>query len=178
MGFGFNLFFIFVLVPLTVIFLLIWFISKKKIYGKILLFIWAGIIGLVIVGVIVQKLTSKILLKKDDFYGQYIIDRAKFSGKQADWQYDNFRFEIKTNDSIYFYVTNKDKVSRIFMGIITTLEPYKSKRLVINMKQPTHHILATHPTIYRDTWTFYLVFNSPKFGNVFFTKGQWKSIDK
>ena len=170
MGFGFNLFFILILVPLTGLLLLSWLIWKKKFYVKILLFIWVGVIGLGIIVGIVIKFSSKILLEKKDFYGQYVIDKTKFSGKQSDWQSDNFHFEIKENDSILFYVKTKENLFKIFKGTITTTKPYKSHRLVINMVQPTHHILTSNPTIYRLNRSFYIVFNSPKFGNVFFTK--------
>ncbi|QRR00195.1 hypothetical protein [Dyadobacter sandarakinus] len=44
------------------------------------------------------------------------------------------------------------------------------------MPAPTHHILMDNPTTYRETWSFYLVFDSPKFGNVFFTKGDWEPL--
>ena len=175
MGFGFNLLFLFILAPLEVIFFVAWVILKKELYGKILLYSWICILVFLIAAVIIPLVTSKMRLKKEDFYGNYIIDRTKFSGKQADWQYDNFRFEIKSNDSIYFSVGNTDKGIQTFTGVISTLKPYRSERLVINMQQPTHHILATNPTIYRTSWSFYLVFNSSKFGNVFFTKGKWKS---
>ena len=40
------------------------------------------------------------------------------------------------------------------------------------------HILETNPTIYREPFDFYLVFKSEKFNNVFFEKGQWKSLNK
>jgi len=45
------------------------------------------------------------------------------------------------------------------------------------MTQPTIHILASNPTTYRNAWNFYLVFNSPKFGNMFFKKGKWEEIE-
>ena len=134
--------------------------------------------GLILLGILVGMLVDKKKLARDDYNGQYVIDRTYFPGRQADWQYDNFRFEIKDNDTIYFYVTDKDKISQIFKGTVTTVKPYSSERLVINMIQPTHHVLTTNPTIYREAWSFYLVFNSPKFGNMYFTKGQWKPIDK
>ncbi len=41
----------------------------------------------------------------------------------------------------------------------------------------THQILASSPTIYRDSWDFYMVFKSKKYYNMFFRKGKWKSID-
>ena len=90
MGFGFNLFFIFILVPATIILLLIWLFSKKQIFGKTLGIIWLSIFSLVLFSYIVQSLTSKKELKKKDYYGQYIVDRDFFAGEQADWQYNNF----------------------------------------------------------------------------------------
>ena len=35
---------------------------------------------------------KKNIIDKSDFYGEYKIDRNYFSGKQADWQYNNSRF--------------------------------------------------------------------------------------
>ncbi|WP_413533209.1 hypothetical protein [Empedobacter brevis] len=177
MGFGFNLFFVFILIPLTVIFLSIWLITKKKFIGKTLGIIWIGIFCLVMVASLIQWLTSKTKLNKKDFYGEYIINRNYFPGKQADWQYENFRFEIKNNDSIYFYITDKENVIKTYKGVISTIKPYNSERLRIHMQQPTHHILSQNPTIYRSSWSFYLVFNSQKLSNVYFKKGKWKSIN-
>ena len=115
-------------------------------------------------------------MEKSDFYGEYIIDRDYFSGKQADWQYNNFRFEIKENDSIYFYITNGKLIKESYKGTISTVAPYQSARLKIRMDLPTHHVLNSNPTIYRESWGFYMVFNSPKFHNMYFRKGEWKEI--
>jgi hypothetical protein len=178
MGFGFNLFFVFILVPLTGILLLTWLLTRKKIFGIILGVIWITIVGLAVFSVTSQTLTSKKELKKNDYYGEYIVNRDYFPGRQADWQYENFRFEIKGNDSIYFYVTDKEKILKTYRGTITTTKPYSSERLIVNMEQPTHHIMTSNPTTYRSAWSFYLVFYSPKFDNVCFKKGQWKPLDK
>ena len=178
MGFGFNLFFVFLLIPLTGILLLTWLLTKKKIFGKFIGFIWLGIIGLMFLALIVHWLTDKKELKKKDYYGYYVIDREFFRGKQADWQYNSFRFEIKENDSIYFYKTDKEKIIKTYKGTISTPGySYSSERLIIDFEQPVHHILTTNPTTYRRVWSFYLVFNSPKFNNVYFKKGKWKPID-
>jgi hypothetical protein len=173
MGFGFNFFFILILIPLTIIFLIGWLVTKKSIYGKIAGIIWLGVIGLGIISVIIHSLRAKKILKKKDYYGQYVIDRSYFSGKQADWQYNHFRFEIKENDSIYLYITDNDKILKKFAGTVATVNPYGSERLSIRMQQPVHHVFTSNPTIYRSTWSFYMVFNSPKFGNMFFKKGEW-----
>src|SRR6478736_5691040 len=105
MGFGANLFVIFVLLPLTAILLLLWIKSGKKSFRIILAVIWLGAVLLATLGIIAERRRAKIVLEKKNYYGQYVIDRNLFPGKQADWQYDSFRFIIKPNDSIYFYVT-------------------------------------------------------------------------
>ena len=177
MGFGFNLFFVFILVPLIGILLVTWLLTRKKIFGKTLGLICLGIFALAFLSFIAQWLTAKTELEKKDYYGVYIVNRDYFSGRQADWQYDNFRFEIKENDSIYFHLTDKEKILKTYKGIITTTKPYSSERLIINMEQPTHHIMTSNPTTYRSAWSFYLVFYSPKFNNVYFKKEKWKSLD-
>jgi len=177
MGFGFSLFFVFILLPLTGILLIIWAITRQKTYGKVLGYLWLGLIGFILLIYTLGALTADKILEKKDFYGQYVVDRSYFKGKQANWQYNNFRFEIKQNDKIYFYVTDKEKILKTYIGTISTLKPYSSERLVINMEQPTIHIMKSNPTIYRSAWSFYLVFHSNKFNNMYFRKGTWKAIN-
>ena len=90
----------------------------------------------------------------------------------------NFRFEIKENDSIYFYVTDREIINKTYKGKISTLAAYKSARLVIEMENPNHHILTTNPTIYRDAWDFFMVFKSPKFNNMYFRKNDTAEIER
>ncbi len=171
-------FFFFTLLVLTGILLLVSWQTKNKIYKKIAVYIWFGLFGLLILGIIINRLTDKKELKKKDYYGEYIVNRNYFPGRQADWQYNNFRFEIKNNDSIYFYVTDKEKILKTFCGTISTTNTWSSERLIINMKQPMHHIMTSNPTTYRSAWSYYLVFHSPKFNNVYFKKGHWLPLDK
>lgn len=176
MGFGFNLAFIFIIIPGLALLFIIW-LTGKKIAGKMILYVLAAIAALVIISSALRFFTSKTVLKKSDYYGTYIIDHNYFPGKQADWQYNSFRFEIKENDSIYFYHTDGEKVLHTYKGIISTVKPYNSARLVVKMDKPTHHIIESNPTTYRSAWSFYLVFNSAKFNNVFFKKAEWKRLD-
>jgi hypothetical protein len=178
MGFGFNLFFTFILVPLTGILLLIRLLTGKKIFVKATVAVWLGICGIAVLSVTVQWLTAKKELKKSDYYGQYIVNRSFFRGEQSDWQYRTFRFEIKDNDSIFFYITDGEKILKTCRGTVTATTSYQSARLIINMEQPAHHILTGNPTTYRGARSFYLVFYSPKFNNVFFKKGKWKPIER
>ena len=164
--------------PLTILLLLIWAITRKKVIGKILGYFWIGLFGLFLLGTIIKLFTEQKKLKRKNYYGKYVINRDYFKGKQANWQYDHFRFEIKENDSIYFHETDKEKIVNTYRGTIKTTDPsqYVSERLIITMEQPTHHIMTSNPTTYRNAWNFYLVFHSDKFNNVYFKKGTWKPI--
>ena len=124
--------------------------------GKSILYFW---IFIFVIGFFEDEIRTIYRLKKlhrDDFIGEFVIDRKCFAGKQADWQYDNFRFEIKKNDSIYFYVTNKERLIKTYRGTITTTKPYSSEILKVKMEQPTNHIMSSNPGIYRGKWSFIL----------------------
>lgn len=175
MGFGFNLFFILVLVPLTVILLLVAVFTRSKHAATAIVLMWAGVIALVIISMLVRPLSEKKVLSKADYYGTYIIDRSMFPGSDADWQYNSFRFEITPDDSIHFHVTDGPHVIRTYKGCIHTVTPYSSARLVIHMAEP-HHVLDSAPTTYRDIWSFFLVLRSPLYHNMYFKKGCWKPV--
>lgn len=179
MGFGFNFAMIFIVLPLSVLLFLIWFISKKNIFGIIIIVLWGAVIFLVLLSFILKPFYEKIKLEKEDYYGEYVVNREYFAGEQSDWQYNHYRFEIKENDSIYFYVTDENKVIKTFKGIIETTDKnvYNSARLILKMNEPTHHIVSENPTTYRDIWNFYLVFHSSKYSNMFFIKDNWEPIE-
>lgn len=178
MGFGFNLFCVFLLLPCTFLLVAAWGITGKNIFAKAVGYLWAGLVLLVVLVTLVKMLMPSPFLEKEDFYGDYVIDRKCFPGKQADWQYENFRFVISSNSIINFYVMQNGKEVKGYKGFITTVAPYQSARLVLHMQEPVHHILRADPTVYRKNGSFYLVFNSPKFGNVFFKKGEWKPLNE
>lgn len=124
------------------------------------------------------SLYKKMTIDKDDIYGNYIIDRDKCSGKQADWQYNRYRFKITRDNKIFFYITENEKIIKTIEGKIEINEIYTpSPRLKIIFKEPKFHIIQDNPTLYRDIWSFYYVFYSPKYQNVFFTKGEWKPVN-
>ena len=166
------------IVPLTGLLLLIWLVTRKKVFGKILGLIWLGIFGLIFLGAIIHFFTGKKEVDRDDIYGKYIIDRTKFPGKQADWQYDHFRFEITKQNEFLFHLTDKERITKTYKGTVEFLKAYIRPRVVLHVDTPRHHIIEDKPTLYRTVSSFYYVFHSPEFGNVFFTKGQWKPIDK
>ena len=174
---GLKLLFLILISPFIIGLFIYGLKKKSKFIGKSILTIYTFGIGFIVIMSISGILAKKKVLEKSDFYGEYAIDRNYFSGKQADWQYNNFRFEIKENDSIYFYVTDEEIINETYKGTISTLAPYKSARLVIEMEKPTNHILTSNPTIYREAWGFFMVFKSPKFNNMYFRKAEWKTIE-
>ncbi|RSK23871.1 hypothetical protein [Hymenobacter metallilatus] len=171
-----SFFFIFILVPGTLLLFLLTAVTQKKIFLKILGGGWVVVATLGIVLFVTRPLFETIKLKKEDLYGSYIIDRSKFPGRQADWQYNTFRFTITPDDRITFYVIDGSRIVKLYVGTVYTVKPYESYRLAVSMQQPTHHIMSSNPTIYRRGRQFYLVFNSPLFGNVFFRKGDWEPL--
>lgn len=170
----------FVIILFATALLIAFILSKELVFLKTIGYLLAGVLGLAVILEILYWFNSKTELDKEDFYGEYVINRDYFKGKQTDWQYNTFRFEITEQDSLLFHITDQEKVVKTYRGIIKTTDPenYRSQRLMVEMNQPTHHILTTNPTIYRSSWSFYLVFNSPKFNNVFFKKGKWEPIEQ
>jgi hypothetical protein len=74
---------------MVVLSLLFIFTKDKKVRSALILLCKisvAGVLGLVVLANLLSTLTTKKKLDKSDYYGEYIIDRNYFSGKQADWQ--------------------------------------------------------------------------------------------
>ena len=177
MGFGFNLGMIFIILPLTLILFLLGAFTKKEGFFQAIGCIWIPILCLIGLSFIVSLFPDTSFLEKEDYYGEYTIDRNFFKGKQADWQYNHFKMEITENDSIFLYTMENEEIISINKGTISTVKPYNSERLVLKMNEPNHHITETNPTTYRKNWwNFYLVFKSKKFHNMYFRKGKWKKI--
>jgi hypothetical protein len=140
-------------------------------------FSFVGVVILIVMLGLLNFFTSKTVLTPDDYQGSYIVNRDYFSGKQSDWQYNHFRFNITGEDSIFFYETENEKIINTFKGTVSYSKSRESARLKISNLEPSHHVLSGNPTTYRNTWDFYLVFNSPKFYNMYFKKGIWKPIN-
>ncbi len=169
MGFGFNLFFVFILVPGSMVLLLLWLITKKSVFGQLLCLAWGGVIAIIIISLALRPFTP-IKVTTDKIYGDYVIDKSRFPGRQANWQYDNFHFSITENDILLFSFKHEDGRFRTDTFPVQFLENYHSHRIKIGKDTTRHHIIQDNPTLYRTTWSFYYVFYSKKFGNIFFTK--------
>ncbi|RFZ91727.1 hypothetical protein D0C36_09710 [Mucilaginibacter conchicola] len=177
MGFGFNLAFIFIVCPLAMIIALLWLISRKKIFGILLLVGFLGLCSLIALSALMEFINARKVLTRQDIYGEYVIDRPMFKGKQADWQYDHFKLELTPQNKFNFYLLDNGKVIKAYNGNISFNNNYTSPRLGIQPDSPVHHIISGNPTLYRGKFSYYYVFESAKFGNVFFKKGKWKPIE-
>jgi hypothetical protein len=166
-----------IFIGITLVLLLLKLIFKKKIFGKIILGLWLFFISIPFLLIITSIFTTKKEIDKSDIYGSYVINRNKCAGKQADWQYNHYRFKITEDNKIFFYITEKENIIKTIEGTVTFSEGYASPEIKLDFEEPKFHVLQENPTLYREIWTFYYVFESSKFGNMFFTKGNWKSID-
>lgn len=176
MGFGFNFLVLFVIFPLTILLVLLWLFTRKRVFGSCLGALWGSLFFLMILPAITNPFFSKMQVDKNDIYGSYIIDRSKYSGTQSDWQYNSFRFEITRTNELIFHVTESKNILYSDTLKVEILDQYKNNRIRIIRSENTHHVIVSEPTMYRNVWSFYYVFNSPQFGNMFFTKGNWKPI--
>ena len=117
-----------------------------------------------------------IRVTEEDIYGTYVIDKSRFSGEQADWQYDNFRFEVTRNNQLLFEHRVYDDVWELETVDVSFDPTWENRRIRIHSDSTNHHIIRDNPTLYRLSYgEFYYVFESEKFGNVFFKKGEWKT---
>jgi hypothetical protein len=117
-------------------------------------------------------------VSRDNIYGTYVIDRTRYAGKQADWQYDHFKFKIEQPDKFTFYVMEKDSLVAFYRAKIKFSERFPRRIALELIDTPAHHIIAENPTLYREPYSFYYVFKSKKLGNVFFTKKKWWEFSK
>jgi len=187
MGKGIVILFYTIMIPSTVILLITWGITywkfKKHTAGKILLIFW----GLFIIGTALLFITEPYfrpaILTNEDICGTYIIDKDKFPGKQADWQYENFRFNITKENSLIFESRVYDNIWKSEVVEISfssgyydsDKEEYCNRKIRIHSDSTNNHIIRDNPTLYRLMFNdFYYVFESEKFGNMFFKKGKWK----
>ena len=172
--FGFFIFAIFLFISSA------FFIATGDNYSKAI-FKGCAAFGVIVVFFIVFALikeyfTGKMHVSQQDIYGTYVIDRTMFPGENADWQYNHFRIEVTKSDSIKLYVTDGEKINKTHTSKIEfTLDNRPHIRIIADSLQ--HPILKENPTLYRKPFSFYYVFESPLYGNMFFTKGEYEEID-
>jgi len=158
MGFGFNLAIVFVFPALFFVSILIYNVGKNKRTIRIILICWGivvgGMLSLMAFVSVIKFFTEKKQLERNDIYGSYVIDRSMFSGKQADWQYNHFRFEITPQDSFKLYYMEKDRILKTYKAKVNFLNGYEY-RLTLKADSPGYHLIDPSPTLYRRIFSFY-----------------------
>jgi hypothetical protein len=122
------------------------------------------------------KMNSKIEISKKHVYGKYVVDQTKYSKKHAAWQYETFSLEITRDnlieaDFLTLFIWDKGQIVGTHRRKIEFIAEYKNRwRFETENDTTTHHIIASTPTLYRHIGYFNYVFESSRFGNVFFKK--------
>lgn len=172
MGFGFNLIFFPFLLFFSICFLFLFLLSNnKKTHLKQLLYVLSFLLFLFVIILIIGKINQKKRVYPKDIPGKYKIDRSQFAGKNADWQYDHFKFEITEKDSFIFYVLNDN--SKIVKTFRYKMQTNNGGIFYIHKPDSCYHVLEKQPTLYRNRFSYYYVFESYLYGNMFFRKKKW-----
>lgn len=77
----YALFFFFVIVPINILLILIWLLTRNAMLGKSILYFWIFIFGIAFFEEEIRTIYSIKKLKRDDFIGEFVIDRQCFAGK-------------------------------------------------------------------------------------------------
>lgn len=165
-------------VPIFITLCLLWLyqLTKNKTFKFSAFGIWILIGLFFITGFFFSLLNSKMEVTKEDFYGTYVVDRNYFKGENADWQYNHYRFEITNDDELNLYITDESKVLKVYKRKVQFIQGSASPHLKIINENP-NFILESEPTLYRNSWSFYLVFKTKPYSNMFFKKGGWEPIN-
>lgn len=175
--------FVILILATSVILLFNWYNNSRKNRtqqsGYFLIFLWT----LFIIFTFNISFFEPVILTKSDIIGKYVIDKNKFPGLQANWQYDNYRLEITSDNQLIFeskIYENHWKKEILPISFSTGYfdlekEVYCNRKLRVHSNNENHHIIKDNPTLYRKRFnSFYYVFYSEKYGNVFFKKGNWE----
>ena len=118
--------------------------------------------------IFVLWLNKPIPITKDRILGSYEIDTSFYPGANSQWQKKYFRFEVTNDDHFVLYERQEDNSEREYLGkVLWDMGP--PSKWSIKMEAP-HHVVDEHPVLYRSNKRFYYVFNSKRFGNMFFRK--------
>lgn len=118
--------------------------------------------------------TTPMNVGASDIYGEYVIDRTMFPGKNADWQYETYQMEITKVDELKLYQLRNGQVVETYLIPVRMLDHYRNTRLKLEPSGDIrHHILRRNPLMVRRPWSHYYVFYSPHYGNMYFRKKGW-----
>jgi hypothetical protein len=100
-----------------------------------------------------EEYRKPVPLSKADIVGHYQIDTIFYTGANARWQYNHYRFTISSNDTLYFDVLNNDSIVKSFREKITY--SYGPPDLWRVESDSTYHVINHPPTLFRGHKKFY-----------------------
>jgi len=163
--------FFIIIFGISLIFLVIYYITKNKIFKRLFIGYWLFFILSYLILLVVGFINSPTTVDKEDIFGKYEIDKDMFKGNDANWQFQHFSFEINKNEEfVFFEYYDSGKIKSKHKGNVEFIEGYASPHLKLDHVEPKHQIVENEPLLVRNKWEFYYVFKSKKFGNVFFKK--------
>lgn len=153
--------------------------GRSKVFFKLFAGFWIFLFFCYLLSAIIGCIYDKKTVDRGDLYGKYVIYKEMFKGKNSDWQYKHFSFEITEDDEFVFYeYFDNGKVKSSHRGDVEFVDSYRSPHLRILNLKPAHQIVEEEPLLVRNTWEFYYVFKSKQFGNVFFIKKEESFFSK
>ncbi len=181
MGFGFNLL-IFPLLILSGVIALTWLLltpaeNKAKTVKWIARLYGLGFLALMgLFGLAhwADALRTPIQPCRTDLIGVYRVDRDMYPGPQANWQYEHHRILITEQDSLILEILKNGKVlkrfARAFEPVPVSGLRHFRWQFADDNDSLYHHIIATEPIMIRSHSSFYYVFPSNRYGNMFLRK--------
>jgi len=148
-------------------------LSKELLYPKkeqgIAVLVFSIQAALITGFVAFHYLNKPMRLKTDQIYGTYRVDKTKFDTAEGRWQFENFEIQIGRDHVLRLYQLQPNR--KILDAMEFTFSQYfNAPHISLKIDSTRHHILSTNPTLYRKPFSFYYVFESRKFGNMFFEK--------
>ena len=181
MGFGFNLLF-FPLLILSGVIAFTWFLlTPAENKAKTVKWI-AGLYGLGFLALMglfglahwADAQRAPIQPSRTDLIGVYRVDRNMYPGPQANWQFQHHRILITEQDSLILEILNNGKVRKRFARAFEPVPVSGLRHFRWQFTDGTdslyHQIIATEPIMVRSHSSFYYVFPSNRYGNMFFRK--------
>lgn len=174
-----GLFFAFIAVVsfiITIIYLLIKAVTKQPVNGTTLFCFWLPLIAFSVLCFVGLSLSSMgrqptcLVVSPSDVYSTYRIDRRLYPGKNANWQYDHYIFEITPDDKFHLTEIDDKGISHGHIGKVTWSDTNTRRALWSAKLDKEHHLKVDSPILYRSASAFYYVIPSKKYGNMFFRR--------
>jgi hypothetical protein len=125
--------------------------------------------SMLVITILVNNYNKPMKVEAKHIYGTYRVDIDKFDRLQATWQHEHFELTISTDNYLRLYQLKPQK--RMLDEVRFEILDYaNAKRIKLRTTRDSHHILRTQPTLFREPRSFFYVFESEYYGNMFFRK--------